>query len=165
MLNQSALGSLVDDIKSRELLTCHDTKDMSYILNKLAGQRMSTHGFWFHCALFRMHSNPDTYEALAKQAIALQPGRNAPHWAGMQTTLAQLYSKGKVWGGFFYPPTLRAGKSRGRGWSTFRNLRTPAQKAERDVLAFKIVWNGITAGATQPGELLNKYFESRKSLR
>ena len=114
MLNQNDLDSLVDDIKSREMLTPQDPKDMSYILNKLCGRRMSIHGFWFHCALFRMHSNPDTYEALTKHASALQPGGNAPDWAGMQTTLAQLYSKGKVWGGMFYPSTLRAGKSRGR---------------------------------------------------
>ena len=164
MLNQNGLDSLVDDIKSRELLTCQDPKDMSYILNKLRGRRMSIHGFWFHCALFRIHSNPDTYEALTKHAGALQPGGNAPDWAGMQTTLAQLYSKGKVWGGMFYPSTLRAGKSRGRGWRTFRKLRTSAQKAERDILAFKIVWDGITAGATQPGELLDEYFEARKKL-
>ena len=164
MLNQNALHSLVDDIKSREMLTIHDPKDMSYILNKLRGRRMSIHGFWFHCALFRIHSNPDTYEALAKHASALQPGGKAPDWAGMQTTLAQLYSQGKVWGGMFYPSTLRAGKSKGSGWRTFRKLRTSAQKAERDILAFKIVWDGITAGATQPGELLNEYFESRKKL-
>ena len=43
-------------------------------------------------------------------------------------------------------------------------MRTPAQKAERDILAFKIVWDGISAGATQPGELLNEYYESRKKL-
>ena len=110
MLNQNSLDSLVDDIKSRKLLTCQDPKDMSYILNKLRGRRMSIHGFWFHCALFRIHSNPDTYEALTKHASALQPGGNAPDWVGMQTTLAQHYSKGKVWGGMLYPSTLRAGK-------------------------------------------------------
>ena len=31
MLNQNALDSLVDDIKSTELLTPQDSKDMSYI--------------------------------------------------------------------------------------------------------------------------------------
>ena len=41
----------------------------------------------------------------------------------------------------FYPLTLRAGKSRDRGWRTFRKLGTPAQKTERDILAFKIVWD------------------------
>ena len=110
MLNQNGLDSLVDDIKSREMLTPQDPKDMSYILKKLRGRRMSIHGFWFHCALFRIHSNLDTHEALTKHASALQPGGNAPDWAGMQTTLAQLYSKGKVSGGMFYPSTLRAGK-------------------------------------------------------
>ena len=78
MLNQNALHSLVDDIKSREMLTIRDAKDMSYILNKLRGRRMSIHGFWFHCALFRIHSNPNTYEALAKLASALKPGGKAP---------------------------------------------------------------------------------------
>ena len=165
MLNQKRLDSLVDDTKSREVLTPQDPNDMAYILNKICGRRKSIHGFWFHCALFRMHSNPETYEALTKHAGALQPGGNAPDWAGMQTTLAQLYSEGKVWGGLFYPSTLRAGKSRGGGWRTFKKLMTPAQKAARDILAFKIIWDGITAGATQPGELLNKYFESRKTLR
>ena len=110
MLNQNGLDALVDDIKSRELLTRQDPKDMSYILNKLRGRRMSIHGFWFHCALFRIHSNPDTYEALAKHASALQPGGNAPDWAGMQTTLAQLYSKGKVWGGMFLPVDFEGGQ-------------------------------------------------------
>ena len=120
MLNQTSLDTLVDDIKSRDLLTAKDAKDMSYILNKLRGRRMSVHGFWFHCALFRIHSKPDTYEALAKHASALQPSGKDPEWGGMQTTLAQLYSRGKVWGSMFYPSTLRAGKRRGRGWRTFR---------------------------------------------
>ena len=92
MLNQNGLDSLVDDIKSREMLTPQDPMDMSYILNKLCGRRMSIHGFWLHCALFRMHSNPETYEALTKHASALQPGGNAPDWAETHTTLAQLYS-------------------------------------------------------------------------
>ena len=95
MLNKNGLDSLLDDIKYRVLLTCRDPKDMSYILSKLKKRRMSIHCFCFQCALFRIHSNPDTYEALTKQANALQPGGNAPDWAGMQTTLAQLYSKGK----------------------------------------------------------------------
>ena len=82
MLNQNDLGSLVDDIKSREMLTPQDPKDMSYILNKLCGRRMSIHGFWFHCALYRMHSNPDTYEALTEHASALQPGGDAPAGRG-----------------------------------------------------------------------------------
>ena len=43
-------------------------------------------------------------------------------------------------------------------------LRTLAQKAQRNILAFKIVWDGIIAGATQPGKLLNEDFESRKKL-
>ena len=58
MLNHNGLDSLVDDLKSREMLTPQDPKDMSYILNKLRGRRMSIHGFWFHCALFRIHSSP-----------------------------------------------------------------------------------------------------------
>ena len=101
MLNQNGLDSLVDDIKSRDLLTPQDPKDMSYMLSKLRGRRMSIHGFWFHCALFRIHSNPDTYEELAKHASDLQPGGHTPDWVGMQATLSQAYSKGKVWGGMF----------------------------------------------------------------
>ena len=154
MLNPKELESLLDGIRSRDLLTPQDPKDMSFILNKLRGRRLSIHGFWFHCALFRVHSNPDTYEALAKHASAIQPGAKGPSWGPMQTSLAQLYSEGKVWGGLFYPSTLRAGKSRGRGWRTFKKLRTSSDKAERDILAFRIVWDAITAGATQPGELL-----------
>ncbi len=30
---------------------------------------MSIHSFWFHCGLFRTHSNPDTNETLSKHAI------------------------------------------------------------------------------------------------
>ena len=164
MVNQKVLESLLEDIRSRDLLTPQDPKDMSFILNKLRGRRMSIHGFWFHCALFRMHSNPDTYEALAEHACALQPGTKGPKWGSMQTRLAQLYSEGKVWGGLFYPSTLRAGKSRGRGWRSFKKLRTSSDKAARDILAFRIVWDGISVGATQPGALLSKYFESRKKL-
>ena len=111
-----------------------------------------------------MHSNPDTYEALSKHADALQLGGKAPNWSGMQASLAQCYSQGKVWGGMFYPSTLRAGRSRGNMWRTFKKVRTPAQKAKRDILAFKIVWDGITAGATQPGDRLTQYFKCRKAL-
>ena len=92
MLNQKRLDSLVDDIKSREVLTRQDPQDMPYSLNKLRGRRMSIHGFWFHCALFRFHSKPDTYEALTKHASALQPGRNAPDWAGMQTISSRSFT-------------------------------------------------------------------------
>ena len=154
----------MDDIKSRELLTARDPKDMSYILNTLRGRLMSIHAFWFHCALFRIQSNADAYEALAKHAGALQPGGNPPNWQGMQTALAQLYSKGTVRGGLFYPPTLRAGQRRGQGWRTFKKLTTPEQKARRDVLAFKSVWGAVAAGAARPGELLTRYFASRKTL-
>ena len=106
MMHQNTLGSLVDDIKSREVLTPQDAKDMPYILNKLLGRRMSIHRFWFHCALFSIHSNPDTYEALSKHANALRPGGNAPDWAEMKTTLAQLYSAGEVQGGACFAPRL-----------------------------------------------------------
>jgi len=174
MLKEKALDRLVDDIKSRELLTPRDPKDMSYICKKLQDQRFTIHTFWFHCALFRMHSNPDTYEALCKHADALQLGGKPPNWSGMQASLARCYRLGKVWGGMFYPSTLRAGKTKGKRWCTFRKVRTPAQKAKRDVLAFKIVWEGITAGATQPGgktagatqpgDRLTQYFKCRKAL-
>ena len=93
MLDQNRLDSLVDDIKSRELLTPQDPRDMAYILNKLRGRRMSIHGFWRHCTLFRIPSNPDTYEALTNHANALRPGGKALDWAGLQTTPVQLYSK------------------------------------------------------------------------
>ena len=88
MLNQQRLDSLVDDTKFIDVLTPQDPKGMAYFLNKLCGRRKSIHGFWFHCAHFRMDSNPETYEALTKHAGALQPGGNAPDWAGMQKTLA-----------------------------------------------------------------------------
>ena len=80
MLDRDALVSLVDDIESRELLTAQDPKDISYIPINFRGRRMSIHGFWFHCALLKSHSNADTYEALTGHAGALQPGRNSPDW-------------------------------------------------------------------------------------
>ena len=164
MLCEDALQNLVDDIKSRDMLTIMDPKDMSYILCKLQNRRMSIHGFLFQCALFRIYSKPATYESLAKHAGALQPGGKAPDWAGMRATLVQLYAQGSVFGGMFYPMTLRAGKSKNRGWRTCSNATTPAKQAQRDVLAFKIIWEGITAGAAQPGESLTEYLKCRKKL-
>lgn len=164
MFCQESLQSLVNDIKSRDVLTAHDPKDMAYIMSKLKDRRISIHGFWFHCALFRIYSNPDTYKVLGKHAGALQPSGRAPDWSRMRTTLAELYAKGSVFGGLFYPMTLRAVKSRDGGWRTFSKLTSPIQKAQRDVLVFKIIWQGITAGAAQPGEALTEYFKCRKQL-
>ena len=164
MLSEKALHALVRDIKARDLLTRLDPKDMAYILTKLHGRRMSIHCFWFHCALFRIYSKPKTYEELSKHAGALQSGGRGPDWTGMQLTLERLYSEGTVWGGMFYPATLRKGKRKGKRWHVFTKVSTPAQKASRDVMAFQILWEGITAGAAQPGEALSEYFACRQKL-
>ena len=64
----------------------------------------------------------------------------------------------------FYPARLRSGYVSGKGWRTFIEVRTPARQAKRDILAFQIIRDGLTVGATQPGETLRAYFKCRQKL-
>ena len=137
MLDTRAQHVLIRDTLSKDLLTSKDPKDMSYILGKLRGRKMSIHCFMFHAALFRMYSKDSTYEALSKHAGALQPGVRKPDWAGLQQTLAHLYREpGCVWGGMFYPATLRRVKLDNDKWKVFSNISAggavqPAVQAEK----------------------------------
>eukprot|EP00972_Heterocapsa_arctica_P054498 8030679-Heterocapsa_arctica.AAC.1 len=62
----------------------------------------------------------------------------------MKTTLTRLYREpGSVWGGMFYPATLRSVKKENGRWKTFSNVSTggavqPAIQADRDIHALQI---------------------------
>ena len=143
MINSMAVEKLGDNAYKRDLLTKKDPKDMSFILRALHRSRFSIHKFLFHSVLFRMYSKESTYTALRKHASAPQPGIREPDWAGMEVELANLYAgSDPVWGGMFYPATLRKAKCESGRWRKFR-AATPADKAKRDVQVFKVVWAAI----------------------
>ena len=64
MVDGTAMTQFITGIKQRDILHPIDAKDMAFIIPKLNNARTSIHNFMFHAALFRMHSNPITYEAL-----------------------------------------------------------------------------------------------------
>ena len=140
MIDDTALHKLGDDAYERNLLTKNDPKDMSFILQALHQSKMSIRAFLFHSVLFRMYSKEATYTTLCKYAGAAQPGKDEPDWPGMQAALAELYAgPDAVWGGMFYPATLRAAKSENGRWQKLRGA-TPKQKAARDMHVFKAAW-------------------------
>ena len=165
MLKGRAVDALVRDIMSTDVLTARDPKDMAYILEKLRGQSMTPHRFMFHVVLFRMYSKDSTYDVLSKHVGACQPGRQSPDWTGMTKALASLYRAPEaVWGGMFYPATLRSVRLRSGRWKKFSNVTEggaaqPAMQANRDMHAFKMVWKALEADDT-----LTKYFMRRKVL-
>lgn len=165
MLKGRAVDALVRDIMSTDVLTARDPKDMAYILEKLRGQSMTPHRFMFHVVLFRMYSKDSTYDVLSKHVGACQPGRQSPDWTGMTKALASLYRAPEaVWGGMFYPATLRSVRLRSGRWKKFSNVTAggaaqPAMQANRDMHAFKMVWKALEADDT-----LTKYFMHRKVL-
>ena len=133
MINDLAVDKLADQAYQRNLLTKLDPQDMNFILRALHRSRLSIRGFIFHSVLFRMYSKESTYRALAEYAGAAQPGKDEPNWLGMEAALAKLYAgSDAVWGGVFYPATLRAVKDKTGRWRK-PGAATPKQRARRDM--------------------------------
>ena len=133
MINGMALDKLADQACHRNKLTKMDPQDMNFILRALHQSKLSIHGFLFHSVLFRMYSRESTYRALGEYAGAAQPGKNEPDWLGMEAALAKLYAESDpVWGGMFYPATLRAAKDKTGRWRKLQ-AATPKQQAKRDM--------------------------------
>ncbi len=97
----------------------------------------------FHSVLFRMYSKESTYRALSEYAGAAQLGKDEPNWLGMEAALAKLYAESDaVWGGMFYPATLRAAKGKTGRWRKLQ-AATPKQQAKRDMHVFTTVWAAL----------------------
>ena len=74
--------------------------------------------------------------------------------------MASLYAGPEpVWGGMFYPATLKAVRASSGRFKCFRDVSTPALKANRDVHAFKAVWSAL-----QKDDKLATYYKRRKVL-
>ena len=143
MINDIALKKLAGQAHQRNLLTKMDPRDMSFILRALHQSKLSIHGFMFHSVLFRVYSKESTYRALSEHAGAAQPGKNEPNWLGMEAALAKLYAgSNAVWGGMFYPATLRAVKDKTGRWRKLQ-AATPKQQAKRDMHVFTTVWAAL----------------------
>ena len=111
MMDTTAVNQLAKDIAKRDMLTPKDPKDMAFILQELNGAKMSIYSFMFRAALFRLYSKPSTYQALCTHVGAPQPDRTDPDWRGMEKKLTGLYAGPEpVWGGMFYPATLKTAK-------------------------------------------------------
>ena len=111
MINDPAVDKLADQAYQRNMLTKLDPLDMSFIVRALHQSKLSIHGFMFHSILFRMYSKESTYTALSEHAGAAQPGKDEPNWLGMVAVPAKHYAESDaVWGGMFYPATIRAAK-------------------------------------------------------
>ena len=86
-----------------------------------------------------MYSKESTHRALSEYAGAAQPGKDEPNWLGMEAALAKLYAESDaVWGGMFYPATLRAVKDKTGRWRKLQ-AATPKQQAKRDMHVFTTV--------------------------
>ena len=142
------------------MLTPKDPKDMSFIISKLDNARMSIHNFMFRAALFRMYSKPSTYEALCQHVGAPQPDIRPPDFKSMEKALVKLYAaREPVWGGMFYPATLRAVTFLNGRVKLFAKTNTPPLKANRDIQVFKTIWSALEKDGT-----LQAYYNCRQEL-
>ena len=73
MFDARALRKMLAAIRQSPVRTVRDPKDMAFIITELNGARMSLRALLFHAMLFRMHSNPVVYEALAQHVRASSP--------------------------------------------------------------------------------------------
>ena len=143
LFNDVACDMLAAQAYQRNLLTKLDPQDMSFILRALHQSKLPIPGFLFHSVLFRMYSKESTYRALSEYAGAAQPGKDEPNWPGMEAALAKLYAgSDAVWGGMFYPATLRAAKDK-TGRRRKLQSATPTQQAKWDMHVFTTVWAAL----------------------
>ena len=144
--NARALRQMLAAIRQSPVRTVRDPKDMAFIIAELNGSRMSLRALLFQAILFRMHSNPVVYLVLAQHVRASEPDV-APPWCAMEQELRALYRTGdKVWGGMFYPSTLRSAKVGTGRWRNFTSrcgAPQPTLQAQRDVCAFRVVWAAL----------------------
>ena len=160
MINDSAVNRFITSIARRDILTPKDAKDMSFIISKLNNARMSIHNFMFRAALFRMYSKPSTYEALCQHVGAPQPDSRPPDFKSMEKALVKLYAaREPVWGGMFYPATLRAVTFLNGKVKLFPQATTPTLKANRDIQVFKTIWSALEKDGT-----LQAYYNCRQAL-
>ena len=141
---QRSLQQMASYARTSPILTLRDAKDMAYILPVLHGCDVSFQRFIALSVLFRMYSKPETYQALSKFFDHAEPGGQDPDWDGLVCELASLYSSPQpVWGGMFYPSTLKAVRNNNGRWRQFRNHGNNQQRAVRDVHVFKVVWTAL----------------------
>ena len=160
MIDDSAVKRFIAHITQSDILTPRDPKDMSFIISKLDNARISIQNFMFRAALFRMYSKPSTYEALCEHVGAPQPDGLPPDFKGMEKALVKLYAaREPVWGGMFYPATLRAVTLRNGRVKLFTKATTPALKANRDIHVFKTIWSALAKDGT-----LQAYYSCRQAL-
>ena len=160
MINDAAMTQFITGIAQRDILHPIDAKDMAFIIPKLNNARTSIQNFMFRAAMFRMYSKPSTYEALSPYVNASMRGDRAPDFQRMEKALAKLYAaKAPVWGGMFYPATLKVVMFRNGKVKHFHKISTPTQKANRDIQVFKTIWSALVKDDT-----LQSYYESRVAL-
>ena len=160
MFNDSAMNGLITSILRCGIMNLEDAKHMAFIIPKLNNARMSIHNFMFRASLLRMYSKPSTYKALCQHVGAPQPGSRPPDFKSMKKALVKLYAaRESVWGGMFYPATLRAVKFLNGKVKTFAKVTTPTQQANRDLHVFKTIWSALEKDNT-----LRAYYNCRKAL-
>ena len=160
MINDSAVKRFIADISQADMLTPNDPKDMSFIIPTLDDARMSIHNFMFRAALFRMYSKPSTYEVLCQHVGAPQPDSRPPDFKGMEKALVKLYAaRDPVWGGMFYPATLKAVTLLNGRVKLLPKATTPTLRANRDIHAIKHIWSALEKDGT-----LQAYYSCRQAL-
>ena len=160
MINESAVKRFTTGIARRELEVPKDAKDMSFIISKLNKARMSIHNFMFRSVLFRMYSKQSTYEALCNHVGAPQPDSRPPDFKSMEKSLVKLYAaRQPVWGGMFYPSTLKAVTFLNGRVKIFPKPTTPTLQANRDIHVFRTIWSALEKDNT-----LQAYYNCRREL-
>ena len=149
MINDSAMTQFITGIAQRDILIPTDAKDMAFIITKLDNAPMSIHNFMFRPALFRMYSKPSTYEALCQHVGAPQPDKRPPDFKSMEKALTKAYvAREPIWGGTFYPATLKAVTFLNGKVKLFPKATTPTLKANRDIQVFKTIWSALEKDGT-----------------
>lgn len=145
-LNRNELSAFKERLNRATLLRATDCEDTRFFLDLYAGQDVPLNTFFMMCLAYRRFNRPSTWQTLEENRW-LGAGLSAPRWHTLRAALARLFAaRTPVFGGVFYPATLRAFMRAGR-WVSIGNM----SQANRETLTLQLMWNAI------PQDAVNQY--------
>ena len=135
-LNRDAFRDFIKYLHTAILLTIHGTVDTGPFLSSVNMQHLSTARAFRYCLVFRRFSHHLTWAALMPCITSEQV-----NWNGIRKALQHITdSDEKLFGGMFYPATLR--RYRMQSQDTWR-LVEGMSAAERETLSLRLLLSAI----------------------
>ena len=135
-LNHDALRDLINYLSTADLLTVKDTVDSGVFLSSVDIQHLSMSMAFRYCLVFRRFSNHSTWAALMP---CIRSAR--VNWNGIRKALQNIIdSDEKMFGGLFYPATLRKYRMLPeRRWRACKRMGA----ADRETLSLRLLLSAI----------------------